>query len=256
MHTDGYSTGWDLQSQTVKAVGMLLTMPSRIFFSHGYVKSRARRAVLTGIASLAAVTMMLLLGSCSSAEKLESGLGEGTEPASVAAQAPEPVATAEATAEKEDPPTGEETPDDPIPQPERPDGIDGKDADAAIVTAEYFLDLYEYANRSGDTKLFAKISDPGCTFCAQTIQEIKEIRDAGQTIIGGEIVRSEGLVDPEKVNDSEMIVYVEATQSGESVLDQDGAVVEIFKSATFDMNIKVKLDGQRWVIQEVSGQER
>jgi hypothetical protein len=51
----------------------------------------------------------------------------------------------------------------------------------------FFWETYNYAYRNLDPDAIARISEPGCKFCASAIQEIRELRDSGSVLDGFEV---------------------------------------------------------------------
>ncbi len=220
---------------------MLLTMPSRNSSHHGYVNSRTRRAVL---AAIAAVTMTLLVGSCSSAEEMETGLGEGAEPVSAGSETPEPVATAE----EEKLPAG-------IAAPTRPDAIKQNDLESAAVSAKYFLELYGYTIKSLDLSEFRAISSPDCEFCNDFIGHISELVEGEQAYEGGALKISEAVHDEtENTNDiANVLFYMEQKEA--KILDSGGDVVEAYPAGSMGTRVVLTFEDESWTVTQVEVEE-
>ena len=65
------------------------------------------------------------------------------------------------------------------PPPERPEQISENTTEGAATAAAYFIDLYQYAFVTGDTKDFAAMSEQRCVFCNSVIDDAKKIHDSG-----------------------------------------------------------------------------
>src|SRR5690625_3411988 len=66
---------------------------------------------------------------------------------------------------------GEEAPSpEPLPLPDYPEDLTAEDtAENAILAAEYFLELMNYAQSTGDSDLFEDASLPTCETCARMV---------------------------------------------------------------------------------------
>ena len=65
------------------------------------------------------------------------------------------------------------------PPPERPEQISENTTEGAATAAAYFIDLYQYAFVTGDTKDFEAMSEQRCVFCNNVVSNVKKIHDSG-----------------------------------------------------------------------------
>ena len=65
------------------------------------------------------------------------------------------------------------------PPPERPEQISEDTTEGAATTAVYFIDLYQYAFVTGDTKDFEAISSPQCVYCQSALKSMKNLHADG-----------------------------------------------------------------------------
>lgn len=73
----------------------------------------------------------------------------------------------------------------PLELPEYPEDLGVEDtAENAIRAAEYFLELMNYTQSSGDTGAYEAVSAAGCTSCHGFIDRVEELYSSGGFLIG------------------------------------------------------------------------
>jgi len=91
----------------------------------------------------------------------------------------------------EDPEEEAPTPE-PLPLPDYPEDLTAEDtAENAILAAEYFLELMNYAQSTGDSDLFEDASLPTCETCARMVEIQNERYGNGAYLAGNVITMSE-----------------------------------------------------------------
>ena len=91
----------------------------------------------------------------------------------------------------EDPEAEAPTPE-PLPLPDYPEDLTAEDtAENAILAAEYFLKLMNYAQSTGDSDLFEDASLPTCETCARMVEIQNERYGNGAYLAGNVITMSE-----------------------------------------------------------------
>ncbi|MDT0166469.1 DUF6318 family protein [Actinotalea sp. AC32] len=73
---------------------------------------------------------------------------------------------------------------EPITAPERPAEMDRMDEIGAVAAAEYFLELQEYAVRTGDLAEWRQVSRPDCEFCRGMSESVQRVYDGGGAYTG------------------------------------------------------------------------
>ena len=63
--------------------------------------------------------------------------------------------------------------------PTKSSNMDNNDADGAVNSAYYFMELYRYVFVTGDTTEFAAMSEDDCMFCQDTIDTAVEVHASG-----------------------------------------------------------------------------
>jgi hypothetical protein len=71
-----------------------------------------------------------------------------------------------------------------VAQPVQPSAANELSEDGARAFAYYFLEVLNYTAATGNTELLQSISGPECDYCAVTLENSREIHDAGQWIEG------------------------------------------------------------------------
>ncbi|MPV50041.1 hypothetical protein GCG21_08485 [Pseudactinotalea sp. HY160] len=141
----------------------------------------------TGIAATILAGTMLLTG-CSGGD--ESSAGPPT--TDTAGPTTTETPTTEQTTPNEEP-----VPEpNPLPKPERPAAMDDTGAKGAIAAAEYFFDLYNYVQSTGETELLESISTPRCTACSSLRERVSEIYANGGYMVGGGTILADVNAEP------------------------------------------------------------
>ena len=191
----------------------------------------------------------LLLSGCT---------GEITEPSSpttsMTPTAPETSESSSPDSLNVEPSTSTDEPR--LEMPKRPIGIDNMDAEAAILTAEYFLDVYNYSMQTGSTDALQDLSTAGCSFCEDTIRETKALLQDDQRVLGGDVSRSEGRINPDHIHDSTIDVFIDVTQTSGSVTDESGTVVSRIEEDKYLSKVRVELIDKAWLVSEVFGERK
>jgi Family of unknown function (DUF6318) len=173
---------------------------------------------------IAAVALVLGLAACS---------GEEPEP-DVAPPSPTTPSTTGAAAE---------TP------PEMPEAAKGTDAAAAEAFVEFYWEMVDYAQSSGDLDALRQISSDRCIACQAGIDTLDEIFDKSGVITGG-ISR---VVGPETVfveGESGLDAVVEFDLSStRQRIDYPGATSdEVYRGGTSSVRARLERAGESWTM--------
>lgn len=141
-------------------------------------------------------------------------------------------------------------------RPKRPAGTRGSNAEAAILTAEYFLDLYDYSMQTGSTDELEKLSSKTCTFCHDVKNDIEALQDKGHSLLGGKVARSEGRINPKDIDSHTIDVFVDVSQASAAFIDESGAEVSSFEKHEYLSKVRVELVDEGWLVSEVFGQAK
>lgn len=112
----------------------------------------------------AALALSGLVAGCSGAEDPEPATPEPTPVTSAPSASPSPSPSAEG-----------------VDKPERPAAMDQHDADGAAAAAEYFIELYDYVMRTGDTSEWEAMSHGTCGFCSDAISQANRLQSEQAT---------------------------------------------------------------------------
>jgi hypothetical protein len=179
-----------------------------------------------------------LLAACSGAAN----------PAEPVSPSPTPSATVSPSPSASPSPSPEPTVD----KPERPTAMDQHDVEGAAAAAEYFLALYNYINRSGDTSEWAEMSHRVCTFCQTALERANEVRKKKLKIDGGEV--SSRLVKTYKRDGLTGIfpLDVEVIQQASTTRFPDGSVESSTDKQTGLMRVEMGIRNGEWVVVTVA----
>lgn len=153
-------------------------------------------------------------------------------------------------------PTEEPVPEQsPYPKPERPAAMDDDGEDGAIAAAEYFIELYNYVQSTGEVSALEEISSDQCRSCSNLTERIKEIYSSGGYAVGGEVSMSELTVAPTQDAIGYEIEYQQHVS--EMVICSDSDSLETLRSASFEgARIAVSnFDGRWFLIEILAGRE-
>lgn len=144
----------------------------------------------------------------------------------------------------------------PLPFPEYPDALTAEDtAENAILAAQYFIELINYMQSTGDTEQFEEVSLPSCNFCERSASRYRERKSAGGVLVGGEIsvdgLQSERTIDQlawEVTGDwfIDAALLTSETGAAEQIIDE-----EILKNH----RMGVQLVESRWMLLEVAKEQ-
>ncbi len=140
-------------------------------------------------------------------------------------------------------------------KPERPDAWDDVSVDGAIAVAEYFLQLYPYSYATGDVDAWQSLSHPECVFCADVNENIHDMFMAAHRAEGGSV--SFASTSGREVTQGELFsIDLQMTQAPSRVIDANSAEVEGWSTEkTYDVNVLVLRDGDRWQVRGIETHE-
>jgi hypothetical protein len=170
----------------------------------------------------------------------------GEDPAEPAAPEPAP-ATSAPSASPSPSPSAEG--DD---KPERPAAMEQHDAEGAAAAAEYFIALYPYIMKTGDTAEFKAMSHEACGYCTATLENEQWLRDNQAEFSGGELRTA---LEESYQRDAATGLYpfdVRVTQEAIRITNSEGAEVDSVEPTTSIARVEVGLRENQWVITTVT----
>ena len=181
----------------------------------------------------------VLAAGCSDAE----GDPPGAEP-SATEQSPTTSATPEKTASPGPGPT-------PWPEPTRPAAMERDDIEGAKAAAEYFLELFTYAQVTGDLDAWNQISHPDCVFCSSVADRVNAVHNSGGYLDGP--VLDVTKVDAETPNDEYeyFSVWVDGNEGASTQYDVSGTPVETFEPSDLEMDLALTPVEGGWKVRGV-----
>lgn len=168
--------------------------------------------------------------------------------AGCAKPAPDPTPTSTSTSSS---PTPSETSPAPTPgptPPPKPEAWTRNDDTGALAAAQYFMDLFVYANATGDLTDWDAVSGPNCSFCQNTHEDITSVYGGGGRIDGAEAT----FTDAQVVGSSPSlnvwaIQYAYATASGTAV-DAAGTPTHTYEAEDGLLLLNVGWTGEGWAL--------
>lgn len=221
-------------------------MSSRNVRSTSRFHSPARRTALIGMTVVASVLLVTACGGDATPQ------GEGV---SSGESAPDGASVDTPKVDPSNEPSRAETPSpiEDIDVPQAPFGLDSNDAIGAISTAEYFIDLYDYANQAGELSKFEETFTSDCTFCLKTVADVKDAKERNLHIDGGVLERSEGKISESRVDSDLIVVYLDITQTSGTLLNASGTTVSKVGGGPLNLEVQAELVEGQWAITEVYG---
>mgnify|MGYP005996569377 CR=1 FL=1 len=124
----------------------------------------------------------------------------------------------------------------------------GTDALAAIETAEYLRDSYNYALASGDTAPMLEISSSECSPCTGLAEDVASMHARNQWMIGGTAAYDEAVVPADHAGRTDLIVQFRLAQSDAVVYDSAGEVIDQVPGATRTAQVAVRVQDGDWTV--------
>ncbi|WP_166844766.1 DUF6318 family protein [Isoptericola sp. BMS4] len=144
-------------------------------------------------------------------------------------------------------PTAEPSPD--VTKPERPAAMDEHDADGAAAAAVYFMELYPYIMKTGDTAEFEKMSHKSCGYCDEALEQAGQIAERGDKYIGGDITANVVKTYRQDAATGILPLDVEVAEKASSIEDSEGNVLFESEAATSLDRVEIAWsDDGKWVV--------
>lgn len=178
---------------------------------------------------------------------LVAGCSGGEDPVEPAAPEPTPTATVPSASPSPSPSAEGED------KPERPAAMEKHDAEGAAAAAEYFIGMYDYVMRTGDTSTWEEMSHDSCGFCSDAITQADRLQRERATWSGGEITRVE--VTQTYPRDSATGIYpldMRIEQAAATITSSDGEVLFEGSPETMPYRVEVGVVDNEWVVVEIA----
>jgi len=138
-----------------------------------------------------------------------------------------------------------------VEKPERPAAMKKKDAEGAAAAAEYFLSLYDYTKRSGDTREWDGMSHRSCQFCETVHARALEIQQRGLVLEGGGLTAD---VTRKYDRDAATAIFpldVQVTQDKATATYANGQVESSSEPQRAEMRVEMGLRHGDWTVVSV-----
>ena len=188
---------------------------------------------------LAVSVAALLLAACT-----------GTDPEPTPSASPTATPTSPVSATATPSPTGALTTEELLAL--LPEGADTPDVQGAIITAEFFVELYAPMFYSGDTTTWRALSTADCKYCADALDNVATVWDRGWTAQGGAI-RAYSNTSRGVLRDSELAEVKFDADFGDAYLVRDAGTPELTeKGALHTVFLELVLIDGVWRVNGVS----
>ncbi len=129
--------------------------------------------------------------------------------------------------------------------------MEGTDALAAIETAEYFIEALNHALVSGETAVIEGLAADECGPCANLVQGISTLYDAGAWQEGGQITITDGTVPDNYTDLDRLPVQFHADQAPSASIGADGTRRPGGKGRKYVMQVVVEKKSDRWLVTDL-----
>jgi len=177
---------------------------------------------------------------------------------------PEPPATAVESPPPRPSPSDRETgrdpstsvpPPEPLPSPPYPPDLRAEDSEEnAVLAAEYFVALMNYAHSTGDTAPLRQVSADSCEPCHAFITDVEDLYDDGGYAVGN--VVSLGEPAPSRSKDGNAWEVAVDWNLSEGVrVPAEGETIDLEPLTLADQRLTVGLAGDEWIYLSFAGAE-
>lgn len=139
--------------------------------------------------------------------------------------------------------TSTPTPTGPVEPPEA--ALNSDSGAKAFVT--YYIDVFNFAEASGDTTLLASLATDHCAACSGYVRAINKAYDGGGRIEGGQLTLGE-LRDLPAAFGADKGVYALGRSTRQTVFGADGTAIDDNPSSTFRLFAYPKWSGDAWLM--------
>jgi hypothetical protein len=130
--------------------------------------------------------------------------------------------------------------------------MEKQDAEGAAAAAEYFLSLYPYIMKTGDTAEFEALSHESCGYCKATLENEQWLRDNGGTFSGGEITTTLEQTYERDVVTGIFPLDIRIVQGPIVIVDSEGNEIDRVDRSESVARVEVGLRDGQWVIATVA----
>jgi hypothetical protein len=121
--------------------------------------------------------------------------------------------------------------------------------------AKFFVNEYYIMLNTGDDSLFRALSQPGCTFCENALQEFGDVIGTGGSVVGGDMTLDPGLAAGGDMGDGTTNASFGVAVAEVRYLDSDGVVYRTIPATSGRLGVLMRYDTDRWSVIDVGSQE-
>jgi len=132
--------------------------------------------------------------------------------------------------------------------PERPKSMDDDGPAGAEAAAVYFLELDDYIMKTGDTAEWEAMSHKSCEYCANRLDQARQIAERGDTFEGGEAQIRVLHTYEQDAATGIWPIDVEIKEARSTITDAEGEVVFEQEALTSTARVEASRSDDRWVI--------
>ena len=121
--------------------------------------------------------------------------------------------------------------------------------------AKFFLLEYNRMFSTGDSRLFQALSEPGCTFCANSLREFEDVIGSGGSVVGGGMTIEEGLAAGGDLGDGTTNASFGIEIGEVQYLDSEGVVVDTVPPTAGRLGVLMRYRDGHWSVIDVGSDQ-
>jgi hypothetical protein len=135
--------------------------------------------------------------------------------------------------------------------PERPQGAQGLTLAAAELFIRHYIDLMNYAAKTGDTALLRDISNPGCAGCAKYFGSVEKVNEQNGGLTGDYSERVVEVTELTKTREGRVAASTDVTVGGYTARQSPSATPVVVKAATYTEAMVLSASNGNWQMFEM-----
>jgi hypothetical protein len=136
-----------------------------------------------------------------------------------------------------------------------PPAASAPDVQGAVVTAQFFLELYAPMFHTGDTEVWDALTGATCGYCTDASQDAASLAADGWTATGGEVEPISNSIEAFLSDDGFTYVILDADLSDAILIDPDGQEDVAQTARRTQFSLQLELIGDVWRINGVATED-
>jgi hypothetical protein len=196
---------------------------------------------------VAVTAIALAVGGC-------SGTDEDSEPTVEAAASVDATPTPHQTASTEPSPEPSSSPA-PTLRPVPPEAMELSEA-GALAFLEWWVDMYNYVEATGETDLVFQHSEPGCTFCQNFVDRVAPVYESGGRIERDPATTFEGIVPDDLGVNGFFVADAIVNAGAASTYNRNGTIVRTTQPTnSLAIVLGIQWDNGEWFLSNVGSED-